>query len=81
MQLTRVLPGGGRPGTRGGVASATNPWPATLAAGPRPVHVLSAPALPEHDHNLAGHHARRLLELVVAQLPATVDAFRQLMHE
>jgi len=37
--------------------------------------------LPEHDHNLAGHHARRWLELVVVQLPATVDAFRQLMHE
>jgi len=25
LQLTRVLPGGGRPGTRSGVASATNP--------------------------------------------------------
>jgi len=81
LQLTRVLPGGGRPGTRSGVASATNPRPATLAAGPRPVHLLSAPAMPAHDHDLAGHHARRLLELVVAQLPGTVDAFRQLMLE
>jgi len=81
LQLTRVLPGGGRPGTRSGVASATNPRSATLAAGPRPVHLLSAPALPAHDLDLAGHYARKLLELVVAQLPGTVDAFRQLMHE
>jgi len=36
--------------------------------------------MPAHDHDLAGHHARRLLELVVAQLPGAVDAFRQLMH-
>jgi hypothetical protein len=80
LQLTRVLPGGGRPGTRGGVPSATNSRPAS-AAVPRPVHLLSAPAVSEHDHEMAGHHARTLLELVVAQLPATVDAFRQLMHE
>jgi len=37
--------------------------------------------MPAHDLGLAGDHARRLLELVVAQLPATVDVFRQLMHE
>ena len=80
-QLTRVLPGGGRPGTRSVVTSSTNPQSATLAAGPRPVHLLSAPDMPAHDLDLAGHHSRRLLELVVAQLPVTVDAFRQLMHE
>jgi len=84
LQLTRVLPGGGRPGPRGGVASATNPRPATLAAVPRPVHSLAALEVysqPEHQQDSAGHHARALLEIVVAQLPATVDAFRQLMHE
>jgi len=81
LQLTRVLQGGGRPETRSVVASSINPRLATLAAGTRPVHLLSAQDIPAHDLDLAGHHARRLVELVVAQLPATVDAFRQLMHE
>ena len=46
LQSTRVLSGGGRPGTCGGFASDTNPRPATLVSDPRPVHLLSAPALP-----------------------------------
>jgi len=81
LQLTRVLPGGGRPGSRSVVASSVISRPATLATGPRPVHLLLAPDMPAHDLGLAGDHSRRLLELVVAHLPATVDAFRQLMHE
>jgi len=81
LQLTKVLPGGGRPGSCSVVVSSSIPRMATLATGPRPVHLLSAPDMPAHDLGLAGDHARRLFELVVAQSPATVDAFRQLMHE
>jgi len=81
LQLTRVLPGGGRPLGRIVVASSAVPRPATLATGPRSVHLLSAPDMPAHGLGSAGDHARRLLELVVAKLPATVNAFRQLMHE
>jgi len=79
--MTRVLPGGGRPGGSSVVASSAVPHPTTLATGPHPVHLLSAPDMPAHGLGSAGDHTRRLLELVVAQLPATVDAFRQLIHE
>jgi len=81
LQLTRVLPGGGRPGSCSVVASSTIPRPATPATGPHHVHLLSAPDMPAHHLDLAGHHARKLLELVEAQLPDTVDVFCQLMHE
>jgi len=81
LQLTRVLLGGGRPGGRSVVASPAVPRPATHATGPRPVHVLSAPYMSAHGLGSAGDHARKLLELVVSQLPTTVHAFCQLMHE
>jgi len=81
LQLTRVLPGGGRPGSRSVATSSAIPRPATLATGPHPVHLLLVPDMPAHELGLAGDHARRLLELVVAQLPSTVDVFHQLMHE
>jgi hypothetical protein len=43
--------------------------------------VLSGEDPAGHSLGSAEDHARRLLEMVVSQLPSTVEAFRHLMHE